>query len=135
MKLWKKENWSKLGKEHAGILLFSFGMAIYYGWRMFTLEPWYDELYTYYSFISKGPVYAAIHWPVPNNHVMYSVVSAFLNILGNSYLSLRGLSWLASVANLILLYYLVKSEKSAKIPYKEIFMVHQKKYIYFVKNN
>ena len=80
------------------------GMAIYYGWRMFALDPWYDELYTYYSFISKGPIYAAIHWPVPNNHVMYSVISAFLNIFGNPYISLRGISWLASVGNLILLY-------------------------------
>jgi hypothetical protein len=31
-------------------------MAIYYGWRMFALTPWYDELYTYYYFISRGPV-------------------------------------------------------------------------------
>ncbi|MBR5595831.1 MAG: glycosyltransferase family 39 protein [Lachnospiraceae bacterium] len=100
----KKLEVAKLIKKHFGIVIFAFVMAVYYGWRMFTLEPWYDELYTYYSFISKGPVYAAIHWPVPNNHVMYSVVSAFLNILGNSYLSLRGISWLASVANLILLY-------------------------------
>ena len=87
MKIWEKETWIKIGKEHTGILLFSIGMAIYYGWRMFALDPWYDELYTYYSFISKGPVYAAIHWPVPNNHVMYSVLSAFLNIFGNPYIS------------------------------------------------
>lgn len=104
MKLWKKENWIKIGKEHAGLLLLVLGMTGYYGYRMFALDPWYDELYTYYSFISKGPVYAAIHWPVPNNHVMYSVLSAFLNILGNSYISLRGISFLASVINLILLY-------------------------------
>ena len=83
MKIWEKETWIKIGKEHTGILLFSLGMAIYYGWRMFALDPWYDELYTYYSFLSKGPVYAAIHWPVPNNHVMYSVLSAFFNIFGN----------------------------------------------------
>ena len=87
-----------------GIILFTICMTGYYGWRMFALDPWYDELYTYYSFISKGPVYAAIHWPVPNNHVMYSVVSAFLNIFGNSYISLRGISFLASAGNLVLLY-------------------------------
>ncbi len=104
----KKINIAKTIKENIGITIFVLCMAGYYGWRMFALDPWYDELYTYYSFISKGPVYAAIHWPVPNNHVMYSVVSAFLNIFGNSYISLRGISFLASVGNLILLYCLAR---------------------------
>ena len=93
-------------KKHWAFLLFLTAMAIYYGIRMFKLDPWYDELYTYYSFISKGPIYSAIHWPVPNNHVMYSVVSAFLNIFGNPYLSLRGISFLSSLSNLTLLYLL-----------------------------
>lgn len=84
--------------------LFFAGMAIYYAWSMFAIKPWYDELYTYYSFISRGPVYAAIHWPVPNNHVFYSVLSAFLDYLGNPYIGLRGVSFLAACANLILLY-------------------------------
>lgn len=104
----KKEDIVKKVRENMGIILFTVCMAGYYGWRMFALDPWYDELYTYYSFISKGPIYAAIHWPVPNNHVMYSVVSAFLNILGNPYISLRGISFLASVGNLILLYCLAR---------------------------
>lgn len=63
--------------------LFFLGMAVYYAVSMFAIKPWYDELYTYYSFISRGPVYAAIHWPVPNNHVFYSVLSAFLDYLGS----------------------------------------------------
>lgn len=79
-------------------------MAIYYGFRMFLLTPWYDELYTYYYFISRGPVYAAIHWPLPNNHVGYSVLSGFLNLFGSSVLGLRGVSYIAALANLILLY-------------------------------
>ena len=79
-------------------------MAVYYGWRMFALTPWYDELYTYYYFISRGPVYAAIHWPLPNNHVGYSVLSAFLNYLGNPYIGLRGVSYLCALANLWLVY-------------------------------
>ncbi len=79
-------------------------MAIIYIFRMFTNGPWYDELYTYYSFISRGVVYSAIHWPVPNNHVGYSVLSAFLNIFGNPYISLRGVSFLASLANILLIY-------------------------------
>lgn len=79
-------------------------MAVYYGFRMFAFTPWYDELYTYYYFISKGPLYAAIHWPLPNNHVGYSVLSAFLDYLGNSYIGLRGVSYLCALANMYLLY-------------------------------
>ncbi|MDY5700519.1 MAG: glycosyltransferase family 39 protein [Lachnospiraceae bacterium] len=95
-----------LVKNNMAFALFALVMAIYYGWRMFALEPWYDELYTYYSFISRGPVYAAIHWPVPNNHVFYSVLSGFFMIFENPYIALRGVSWLFSVGNLIMLYYL-----------------------------
>lgn len=84
--------------------LFFIGMVIYYAHNMFVIKPWYDELYTYYSFISRGPIYSAIHWPVPNNHVFYSVLSAFLDYLGNPYIGLRGVSFLAACANLILLY-------------------------------
>ena len=88
--------------------LFFLGLAIYYAVSMFAIKPWYDELYTYYSFISRGPVYAAIHWPVPNNHVFYSVLSAFLDYLGNPYIGLRGVSFLSSCANMLLLYQLAK---------------------------
>ena len=49
-------------KQHWVFLLFLFSISVYYGIRMFSLDPWYDELYTYYSFISKGPIYSAIHW-------------------------------------------------------------------------
>lgn len=83
---------------------FLIGMAVYYAFRMFALTPWYDELYTYYYFISRGPVYAAIHWPLPNNHVGYSVLSACLMIFQNPAIALRGVSWLCSIGNLILLY-------------------------------
>lgn len=79
-------------------------MALYYGYRMFALTPWYDELYTYYCFISKGPLYAAVHWPLPNNHVGYSALSACLDYLGNSYIGLRGVSYLCALANMYLLY-------------------------------
>lgn len=85
-------------------ILFLAGMVLYYGYNMFHIKPWYDELYTYYSFIARGPVYAAIHWPVPNNHVMYSVLSACLDVFGNPYIGLRGISFLAACANLCLLY-------------------------------
>lgn len=79
-------------------------MVVYYGYRMFALTPWYDELYTYYCFISKGPLYAAIHWPLPNNHVGYSVLSACLNVFGNPYIGLRGVSYICALSNLCLIY-------------------------------
>ena len=79
-------------------------MAVYYGYRLFAFTPWYDELYTYYCFISKGPIYAAIHWPLPNNHVGYSVLSACLDYLGNAYIGLRGVSYLCALANICILH-------------------------------
>lgn len=100
----KKERAAAFIKTNWIFMVFFIGMAVYYLHHMFVLKPWYDELYTYYSFISRGPVYSAIHWPVPNNHVLYSVLSAFLDYLGNPYIGLRGISYLAACANLILLY-------------------------------
>ncbi len=90
-------------KEAVFWILFA-AMAVYYIWRMFALTPWYDELYTYYCFISKGPIYAALHWPLPNNHVGYSALSGVLNYCGNSYIGLRGVSYLCALANLYLIY-------------------------------
>jgi len=95
-------------KENIEIVVLALVMALVYGIRMFTNRPWYDELYTYYSFISRGPLYAAIHWPVPNNHVGYSVLSAFFDLSGNPYIGLRGVSFLASIANIVLIYVFVK---------------------------
>jgi len=77
-------------------------VALYYVWRMFAVKPWYDELYTYYYFISRGPVYSAIHWPLPNNHFLYSVLSSVLDWIGSPLLGLRGISLFCGVANLIL---------------------------------
>lgn len=98
LKMLKKE------KEKTAFGLLFLVMAVYYAYRMFELTPWYDELYTYYYFISRGPVYAAIHWPLPNNHVGYSVLSGFLDFLGNPYIGLRGISYLCALANMVLLF-------------------------------
>lgn len=92
--------------EKTGFLLLMVIMAVYYTYRLFALTPWYDELYTYYYFISRGPVYAAIHWPVPNNHVGYSVLSGFLDYIGNPYIGLRGVSFLCALANMVLLFWI-----------------------------
>ena len=102
MKVWPRIKWGI--REHLIVTVFICAMAIVYVETMFNNKPWYDELYTYYYFISRGPVYAAIHWPVPNNHVGYSVLSAVLDLFGNSYIGLRGVSCIAATANLILLY-------------------------------
>lgn len=111
----KFEMMKKLKKDYeiTAFFVLLFVMAVYYGWRMFALTPWYDELYTYYYFISNGPAYAAIHWPLPNNHVGYSVLSGFLNYLGNPYIGLRGVSYLCALANMTLIFtigrkYLIK---------------------------
>lgn len=93
----------KISRETRVFLLFFVAMAIYYGYRMFALTPWYDELYTYYYFISRGPVYAAIHWPLPNNHVGYSALSACLGIFGSAPVALRGVAYLCSLGSLVLL--------------------------------
>ena len=100
----KERKWNRLSREDVVFLLFFLAMAVYYGWRLFALTPWYDELYTYYYFISRGPVYAAIHWPLPNNHVGYSVLSGCLMLFGNAAIALRGVSYLSSLAAMYLLY-------------------------------
>lgn len=121
----------KLTAADRVFFLFFIVMAVYYGYRMFALVPWYDELYTYYYFISRGPVYAAIHWPLPNNHVGYSTLSACLGIFGCAPIALRGVSYLCSLGSLILLYRLAKkwfSEGIALIPvflFAGMYMVNQ----------
>lgn len=95
-------------KENILLITLAVVMGIIYAVQMFSNGPWYDELYTYYYFVSRGPVYAAIHWPVPNNHIGYSVLSGILDVFGNNTIGLRGVSWLASVGNVILIYKLVE---------------------------
>lgn len=86
-------------------VLFFVSMAVIYAKRIFAYAPWYDELYTYNFFISNGPIYSAIHWPVPNNHIGYSVLSGIVYVLThNAFISLRGISYLATLANLCLIF-------------------------------
>lgn len=92
------------GWENKSFLVILVILFFYYGYRMFALTPWYDELYTYYYFISRGPVYAAIHWPLPNNHVGYSVLSGFLDLFGNAAVGLRGVSFCCALLNVWLVY-------------------------------
>lgn len=94
-------------KRHSLFLLLFAAAAVYEIWRMFAMAPWYDELYTYQNFIDRGMIYSMIHWPLPNNHVFFSALSALLNHLGNPYIGLRGVSLLASLGSLYLLYRLL----------------------------
>ena len=107
--------------ERILFIVFLACMTVYYGYRMFTVAPWYDELYTYNFFISRGPVYAGIHWPVPNNHLGYSALSGFFYVLTHDpYISLRGIAFLSSVGNLVMLYmtgrYLMKPGMRLLLP-------------------
>ena len=102
-------------KDNLILVIFAVIMGAVYIYGMYHNKPWYDELYTYYYFISKGPVYAAIHWPVPNNHIGYSVIAAFFDIVFDSYIGLRGASVIASVVNIILIYSFVCRVMGKKI--------------------
>lgn len=88
------------------VMIFLFFIG-YYVYRIFAITPWYDELFTYINFIDKGFLYSATHWPLPNNHVFFSMLSSFFRIFG-IYIGLRGVSWLAAVGTLLLLYSALK---------------------------
>ena len=80
----------------------------YYLYRLFAIVPWYDEIYTYLNFIDKGVFYSATHWPLPNNHVFFSMISAFFRIFG-IYIGLRGVSYLSALGTLLLFYGILKN--------------------------
>ena len=111
----KKKDAAALIRDHGLFWCLFLGMGIYYTWRMFSVPPWYDELYTYENFIDRGMIYSMIHWPLPNNHVFYSALSAILNKLGNPYIGLRGVSFLASMGSLLLLYRILKKGISTRM--------------------
>ena len=102
-----KETIKETVRKHFLFLLLYVGTGIYYIWRMFAMAPWYDELYTYENFIDRGVIYSMIHWPLPNNHVFFSALSAAVNKLGSPYFGLRGISLLASMGAILLLYRLL----------------------------
>lgn len=111
----KKKDAAVLIRDHGLFWCLFLGMGIYYICRMFSVPPWYDELYTYENFIDRGMIYSMIHWPLPNNHVFYSALSAILNKLGNPYIGLRGVSFLASMGSLLLLYRILKKGISTRM--------------------
>ena len=103
--------------EMMATVLFIIGMSVYYLWRMFAITPQYDELYTYYHFISRGPLHAALSWPSSNNHVGYSLLSSIIDLCGNPYIGLRGVSYVGAISNLILVNKICRRYYSHWIPF------------------
>lgn len=101
-------------KENILFTLIFLFFAGYYVYRIFAITPWYDEIYTYINFIDKGFLYSATHWPLPNNHVFFSMMSSFFRVFG-VYIGLRGVSYLAAVGTLLLLYSVLKKLFSKEI--------------------
>lgn len=102
--------------ETMATTLFIIGMSIYYLWRMFAITPSHDELYSYYMFISRGPFYSVLNWTDPHNHVGYSFLAGALDLLGNNYIGLRGISYICAVCNLILVYRICKKYYTHAMP-------------------
>ena len=90
--------------------------SLYYIWRMFYLSPSYRELHDYYYFISRSPFHVMTHWSSEGNHVGYNFISSFLNLTGNSMISLRGFSCIAAISNLILLYRIMRRLSDTWLP-------------------
>lgn len=103
-----KEKIIKILKNNYLFALIWFFFCIYYAYRLYEITPWYDEVYTYINFIDKGVIYSATHWPLPNNHVFFSVISVPFRALG-IYIGLRGVSFLAAMGTILLLYIFLKS--------------------------
>ncbi|MBQ9135234.1 MAG: hypothetical protein IJX66_03955 [Lachnospiraceae bacterium] len=104
----------KILKDNKWFCLMLVVYSIYYLYRMFAITPWYDELFTYLTFIDKGAWYSATHWPLPNNHVFFSVIASFFKF-GGVYVGLRGVSWIAAIGTLVFLYAFLKRSLGLKI--------------------
>ena len=47
---------------------------------LFYLPVTYDETFTFINFIDRGIIVSASYYPAPNNHVLYSIISSFVNL-------------------------------------------------------
>ena len=101
----EKNDSSSTGKYDIAAVIALVAFAVFYGWNLAVIPPWYDELYSYAVFILKGPGYIVTHWPLPNNHVFFNLLSSLLSyVTGNRLVILRGVSFLALILTMILLY-------------------------------
>ena len=97
----------KILKENIFFVFIGVAMSIYYLYRLFMITPWYDEVYTYLSFIDKGFFYSITHWPLPNNHILFSALSTLLRPAG-VYIALRGVSYISAMGTLVVIYIFMK---------------------------
>ncbi len=81
-------------------------MFSYYCWRATHTTYMYDELFTYRTLTSRGLHYCIADWRFPNNQVFFSILTWFINLFGNRYLTVRGISVLCCTINLYLIYLL-----------------------------
>ncbi|MBR3251759.1 MAG: hypothetical protein IKF80_08600 [Erysipelotrichaceae bacterium] len=97
------------------ICYFAFIFIIYW-WNMVAIHtPWYDELYTYAHFISQGPLFVATHWPLPNNHILFNLLSSFVYLITkNNIISLRLISYFFFVLSCLLLYFWLSKDYDKK---------------------
>ncbi len=92
------------------LLLLLLPVAFFYWYTLHEVAPWFDELYTYQYFISRGPRYTMTHWPLPNNHVLFNALSSLVAKLGvDKILVLRGVSLCSVLASTSLVFLWLRS--------------------------
>ena len=78
-------------------ILLTIYLAIY-------LPVTYDESFTFVNFIDRGIAVSASFYPAPNNHVLYSVISSFLNLFSfKNILPFRFISIVFLILSLIMI--------------------------------
>lgn len=81
---------------------------VYYG---LTLPVTFDEAYTYNFFVKKPIYYCMIHYPLPNNHILHSVILNFTDLIpvGSNLLKIRfPVILITSITIIISYYFMIK---------------------------
>ncbi|MBE2208337.1 MAG: hypothetical protein IAE84_12175 [Saprospiraceae bacterium] len=60
------------------LLILPVAASVYYA---LTLPVNYDEAWTYLNFTSKSPIVSLAYYPVPNNHILHSLITNFTRYL------------------------------------------------------
>jgi len=107
--------------QNMAMVLLVISMTLYFVWRMFYLTPSFEELHDYCLFISKGPLYVMTSFSSEGNHIGYNLLSSIISIFcNNHYIELRGVAFIASIANIILLYRVAKIFFDSFIPFSMV---------------
>ena len=71
---------------------------------LFYLPITYDEAFTFINFIDRGVIVSASYYPSPNNHVLYSIIGAFVNLFNfNTIMPFRIISAVFFLLSLIII--------------------------------